>query len=480
MVRDSGDSELELRDYLRVLRRRKGIILLTTVVAVGAALALSYSQTPVYKATAEVLVQPRASEQIFTPEADRQVDSQRAIDTEIKVLESRVIEDAVREQLGRVPNVSASSAGETDVISISVRSTNKEQAASDVNAYAETYIEVRRRQAVDDLLAAGQEVQAKIDDLQRQIALVPPEPLFDGDRQRLEDQRAFYRQQLDQLQVAANVTETGGGQVVTEADTPSSPVEPKPVRNGLIALALGLVLGVGLAFLRDYLDDTIKSKDDLQQAGDGITVIGVIPRVRGWKNQKAPHVVTLAKPSSHPSEAYRTLRTSIQFLGLDKPLRVLQVTSASKEEGKTATIANLAVTLAQAGTQVVLVDCDLRRPRLHEFFGARPEIGFTSVLLGDHTLSEALHSVSEQPNLALLSSGPIPPDPSELLTSPRTAELVGTLGSNCDLVLVDSPPVLPVSDALVLAGLADATLLVASAGQTTRSALSRAIELLRQ
>jgi succinoglycan biosynthesis transport protein ExoP len=479
--------ELELRDYLSVLRRRKGVIGLTVLVVVGVALAFSYLQTPVYEATAEVLVRPRTSEQILAPNADRSqaaADAQRSIDTEIKVLQSRTVKDAVREKLHRAPSISASAAGQTDVISVTARSTNRAQTARDANTYARTYLEVRRNQAVDDFLSAGNEVQAKIVDLQHQIDALPvslrPDPNIDAQRSSLEQQQAYYRQQLDQLQVAAQISQSGGGQVVSSASTPSSPVEPNTIRNVVIALALGLLLGVGLAFLRDYVDDSIRTKEDLERASGGLPVLGLIPAVATWKNQKSAYLVTVTKPTSPAAEAYRTLRTSVQFLGLDRPLRTLVVTSPTKAEGKTTTLANLAVTFAQAGQRVILVDCDLRRPRVHEFFGLTNEVGFTSVLLGTDPLADALQSVEGYPSLGVLASGPPPPDPSELLSSHRTREVIEALQSRSDLVLIDSPPVLPVTDPLVLSGFVDATLLVVSTDQTNKRALHRSVELLSQ
>jgi capsular exopolysaccharide synthesis family protein len=170
----------------------------------------------------------------------------------------------------------------------------------------------------------------------------------------------------------------------------------------------------------------------------------------------------------------------VKFLGLDRPARVIQVTSTSQGEGKTTTIANLAITLAQAGDNVAVVCCDLRRPRVHEFLQCDNAIGLTSVLLGEATTSEALQPVAGTDRLHLLASGPQPPNPSELLSWPRTEEVIRGLLADHDYVLIDSPPTLPVTDALVISRVADATLVVASIGQTKRRQAHRAIELLTQ
>ncbi len=242
----------------------------------------------------------------------------------------------------------------------------------------------------------------------------------------------------------------------------------------------GLLLGIALAFLREDLDDSITSREDLERATGEMPVLGQIPRVPGWRDRKAPYLVTFEAPNSHAAEAYRTLRTSIQFLGVDRTLNSVQVTSAQPGEGKTTTLANLAVAFARAGRSVTVVGCDLRRPRVHEFFGLSNEVGFTSLLLGEVTVSDALQRVPGEANLFVLSAGPPPPNPSELLSSARAREVVASIEKSSDLVLIDSPPVLPVSDALVVSGMVDATLLVASVKASSGRALHRSVEVLHQ
>jgi tyrosine-protein kinase len=160
-------------------------------------------------------------------------------------------------------------------------------------------------------------------------------------------------------------------------------------------------------------------------------------------------------------------------------MRTVQITSPSAAEGKTTTLTNLAVALASAGQRVVMVDCDLRRPRLHQFFRLPNEVGFTSVLLGELPLREAVQQVGKG-DIVMLASGPLPPNPSELLSSQRTVQVLAALQAEADVVLIDSPPVLPVTDAAVLSARVDATLLVTRAGTTTRKQLTRSVELLRQ
>src|SRR5205823_2030092 len=295
----------------------------------------------------------------------------------------------------------------------------------------------------------------------------------------LVSQQALYKNRLGEIQVASTV-QSGGASVVTPASVPTSPVKPKPLRNAVLALFGGVIIGIGLAFLFEYLDDTIKSKADLERAAHGAQTIGMVPFVGGWKTREEPRVVSVTDPGSAAAESYRAVRTSIQFLGLERNLKVFQFTSPQASEGKTTTLANLGVALARAGYRVALVCCDLRRPRIHDFFGLSNAVGFTSVLLGEVPLSVAAQPVPEVDNLSVGASGPLPHNPSELLSSPRAAEVFGALGREYDIVLVDSPPVLPVTDAAVLSAWVDATILVATSGTTTKRGLARAVELLRQ
>lgn len=485
------DAQFNLAEYLRVLQRRKVTILLVTLGLVAAALVASLVQTPVYEGKAEVLLHPR-EQSVFTSESGSSPPV-GTVETELRVLKSDAVRRAVREKLGSLPNVSAARVGETEVMQISALSTMPERAAATANAYASAYVDLRRNQAVSTLLSAGQEVQARIDSiraeidrLDRQIAQAPASERTTVDatlRPRYSNllaQQGVLEQKLDQLQVDTTLR-TGGAELVRAAPVPESPVRPKPLRNGFAATAVGLALGVGLAFLREHLDDSVKTKEDLSRAVAGLPVLGVVPVTKRRESEKERVPFTSLRTGTSPAaEAYRGLRTSVQLQGLDRPIRTIEVTSPMPGEGKTTTVANLGAVLATAGQRVVVVDCDLRRPHLHEVFGRSNDVGFTSVLLGDVALRVAIQKVSSDDSLFLLPSGPIPANHSELLSSKRAAELVFELQSKFDLVLLDTAPVLPVTDSIVLAAWVEATLLVARAGVTTRKQLAEAVEQLKQ
>jgi len=295
-------------------------------------------------------------------------------------------------------------------------------------------------------------------------------------------QYSTYRDKYDQLQVDTSLQHAGAS-LVESASLPGIPVRPTPIRNALLAVLLGLFVGVGLAFLFEYLDDSVKSPDDLERHAPGLPFLGAIPTVSDWRNRDRARAITLEAPHSPASEAYRALRTSVQFVGLRQPLQTLLLTSPMTSEGKTTTIANLAVTLARSGKDVTVVDCDLRRPRLHAFFDVPNEIGFTSVLLGDAPLAAALRIVSAGSGggaLRVLTSGPLPPNPSELLGTNRVTELLTALQAMSDIVLIDSPPLIPVTDALVLSRRVDGVLLVVTSAVTSRRNVTRSVGLLEQ
>jgi non-specific protein-tyrosine kinase len=197
-------------------------------------------------------------------------------------------------------------------------------------------------------------------------------------------------------------------------------------------------------------------------------------------NNRPGALITLTNPRSPISEAYRALRTNIEFSSFEKHLRTLVVTSASPEEGKSTTLANLAVTMAQSGKKVILVDCDLRKPSQHSVFGLRNDRGLTSLMIPDADLAQPPLQATAQEGLQLLTAGPLPPNPSEMLGSRRMEEIIRALKELADVVIFDAPPIIAVTDAAVLATKVDGVLLVVSAGGTKRDHLQKAHALLKK
>lgn len=477
-----GSSGHQVRDYLQLLVRRRWTVVTAVIVVVGVALCSAEAQTSVYRSAAQILVQARTNDSVFSASGTQAVDLSREVRTQIQLVKSQPIRDAVRASIGVAPSVSVAPIGQTDVFTISADSTDPRTAALIANSFATAYVDFQRTQGVNDLVAAATQIQGRIGDLQHQIDALngaPSSAAAQGQLASLIQQQGVFRQRFNQLQVDAAL-KTGSAQLVAAAVTPVTPVSPRPTRDAVIALVVGLMFGCGLALALEYLDDSLKDKDDVDKVAGKLPVLGLIAPVRGWRPDDGASVVSVADPRSPAAESYRALRTSLQFLSLDRSLRVIQVTSPGPEEGKSTIIANLAVALALGGQRVVVVCCDLRRPRIHEFFGLSNDVGLTSVMVGDVSLRGALQSVNASEDLQVLASGPVPPNPAELLGSSRMTEVVTALQSLADVVLLDCPPALLVTDAAVVSARVDATLVVVSAGRTKPHELSRTLELLEQ
>lgn len=261
--------------------------------------------------------------------------------------------------------------------------------------------------------------------------------------------------------------------IVDKAFTPESPTSPDIVRILALALVIGLLVGVGVAILRETLDTSVRTSDDLQDVSDA-PVLGAIPYDSSAGKSPLVTQIGLLAPRT---EAFRVLRTNLQFVDVDASRKVLVITSALPEEGKTTTATNLALTLAIAQHRVVLVEGDLRRPRVAEYMGLPSDVGLTSVMIGRASLSEAVQHTSNK-CLDVLTSGPVPPNPAELLQSRAMADTLTALAGAYDIVVVDAPPLLPITDAAVLASQADGAILVVRAKKATRDQVRQAVERL--
>lgn len=259
--------------------------------------------------------------------------------------------------------------------------------------------------------------------------------------------------------------------VIHPAETPSAPIKPSKVVNVGLGFVLGLLVGVAVVFLRDLLDNTVKLPEDFEALG--VPVLGVVPLD---KRTSMTPVAFRGDPHSARSEAYRQLRTNMQFVDVDNPPRLIAVTSAISGEGKSTTAINLAAALAETGARVCLIDADLRRPTLADSLGLVGDVGLTTALIGRAPIESVMQDAGR--NLSVLTSGPVPPNPSELLISAHASDVIGNVADMFDFTIIDTAPLLPVTDGAEVAALADATLVVARSGKTTREQAARCIEAL--
>ena len=261
--------------------------------------------------------------------------------------------------------------------------------------------------------------------------------------------------------------------VIHPATIPDSPIKPNKVLYIGLGLVIGLLVGLAIVIIRDLLDTTVKGAADFDEVG--VAVLGMVPLDK--RTPRTP-IAFRADPHGTRAEAYRQLRTNLQFVNVDDAPRVIAVTSAVPGEGKSTTALNLAAALAEAGSRVCLIEADLRRPTIAATLGLVPDVGFTTVLIGKIAPEEALQNAGR--NLAVLTCGPVPPNPSELLSSEHARDLIRTLASRVDYTIIDTAPLLPVADGAEVAALADATIVVHHAGKTSKDQVARSVQALHR
>jgi capsular exopolysaccharide synthesis family protein len=471
-----SEQPLDLREYLAVIRARKVTIIVTLVFVIALALAATFRQTPLYRASARLLVKPISSDSFYIAPPN--------LETEAEVFASEPVAVVAQERLESDSSVGALLSGldvepitETEVLVVNYTSPDPEVASDVANAFAFAYIDYKQEQALRELQAAEDAVQKDIDRIRQRLSQTTTDlrqarrsgdrtlvQTLDGERGAQIARLGVMQQSLDDIQPERSV-ETGGGQVIEGASVPGSPFSPNYVRNASFGAFLGLLLGIGLAFLRDRLDDRFRSRKDLERAL-GAPVLATVPR---FDRSKVGSLAVVDSPQGAASEAYRTLRTNVQFLAAQHGTKSILITSPSPGEGKTITCANLGVALAQAGLRVIVVSADLRRPMIEQVLAIPNDTGLSLWLIGrepdpwDHLERPGIA------NLRALPSGPIPPNPAELLASERFRSLADLLEENSDVVLYDSPPTLGLADSVNIAARAQGTILVVDAGATGRS-----------
>lgn len=421
--------EHELRRHLTVLRRRAGWIVLSVVLSLAAAVAVTATMTPYYAAQIRLFVAVQQGSVDVGNAYQGGLLSQQRVASYAELVASSAVTSEVIDQLD-LPytgaelqeRITAQPVPNTVLIDIAVTDESPELA----------------RRIAD------------------QIALV-----FSAHVQQLEapsvgDESLISVRVPDRAQVAA------------------APVSPQPVRNIAVAALLGLVAGVAIAFLRQALETSISSPEQLT----GVTGSPSLGSVQQDREAKRRPLIVDDDPYSLRAESFRQLRTHLQFVDIDQPPRSILITSARAEEGKSTTACNLAISIAQSGISVCLVEADLRRPNVSRYLGLEGGAGLTSVLVGHAMLDEVIQPW-QGGLLDVLTAGPIPPNPAELLGSSAMRDLMGQLEAQYDLVLIDSSPVLPVTDSVILSTLTSGTILIVRAGRTRQDEVRRAAAQLR-
>jgi polysaccharide biosynthesis transport protein len=462
-----------LLDYLLVLRRWKWTFLYVVALVPAVAVFVSLREPPAHEASAKVLISRQNVTQSATGLAVAYVDPERSAETEAEL--ARVPEVARRAiAAGRVRNLtpskllessSVSASGSSDFLTFSVTQRDPGIAKRLATAYARAFTEYRHDLDTAELERTQKAVRERMERLE--TAGLKGSALYRGLAQN--------ERQL----TAIGALQTPTAVVVDEPDR-TTKVGPQIVRNGTIGLALGLVLGLIFAFLRDALDTRVRSVDTIRNRL-GLGLLGVLP-APARKLQKKDRLAMMAEPRSHDAELFRSLRASLDFANADCQAKTIMLTSAVGGEGKSTTVANLAVALARAGRRVVLIDFDLRGPYLHRLFNLDGRPGLIDVELGDAELEDALQHVSltervEDGNLPIRREGKLEVLPAgHTLEDPDGAEvgvtrIVERLRDRADVVLIDAAPLLPVGDAIALTAYVDAVILVVRLNALRSSAL---------
>ena len=320
-----------LRTYFVVLRRRKWWVIALAVLGLAGSLALSLRQTKQYSATAQLLVQ--SSGQGFSLGGAPQQVTTTDVQTDLQLATAAPVITLVIGKLGNAPAISASEVAQTNVIALTAISASPARAAIIANAYARAFVEQTQKTAIKNLTTALTTLHQQINALDRQIRSLQRGASSATQVSALINQQAVLKEEVAQLQVNG-ATATSGVEFVTPAHAPASPSSPKPAQDALLGLAAGLILGLGAAFLRDSLDDTLTSKEAAERSG-GAPAIAMVPMVNSWRKRNRAVVASSAEPTSPAAEAYRSLRTSLQFARQAHELRTLLVTSPAAAEGKT-------------------------------------------------------------------------------------------------------------------------------------------------
>jgi capsular exopolysaccharide synthesis family protein len=419
---------LNLQEFVKLLRTRWVIICVTIAVAVLGAGAITLLTTPRYEASTRLFVSTASSTSV-SDIYQGNLFSQQRVASYTQLLTGETLAQRTIAKLGLnmsakelQQNVKASAKIDTVLIDVEVRDESPVRARDIADALSDEFVVMVR-----------------------------------------------------ELETPGDGTMPNARVVVEQrASIPEEPVSPKTALNLLIGLALGVLLGICLGFLRDRLDNTVKERQTLE-AITGVGLVGSIPLDKVRRKEPA---ISFDSDKSGIAEAFRKLRTNLQFLAVDDPPRVIVVTSSMPNEGKSTTAINIALALAEGDQNVVLVDGDLRRPRLDKYLNLIGRVGFSTVLAGRASLDEVLQK-TRFPRFTVLTSGAVPPNPSELLGSLAAQKVLRELRSQFDYVIVDSSPLLAVTDAAILAADADGVLLVARFGETKREQLAHAVRHLK-
>lgn len=476
---------LDLREYMAIIWRRKWFVILPVVIiTTGAYIGTSLFSTPKYQSTAELL-QRRSGldramlgteffQQSYTPERELQTTSELLKSPQV----ASAVSTSIGERLGSRNPISMLSVEvnpKTDILGITITDTDAQLASDIANSFAAEFINWRREVDQEVLRAA------RIP-LETQVLSMPPEQQESANYKVLRDK-------LETLKLIESM-QTGNLEIVKPAMAGASPVSPKPMRTSLFAFIASLALGVGLIFVAENFDTKVRSADEINK-GLQQPILASVPKM---STSISGSLETISNPSGASSESFRLLKTNIGYIEPDREIKTIMITSAQPSEGKTTTIVNLAVTMARAGQRVIIIDGDMRRPKVHDYMKLDNTVGLTNVMAGNCTLRESLQMIEAQ-DLAISSGGentmagfkaasmngvkpifcatvgPLPPNPGELISSEKFSSLIAEAREHADIVLVDAPPLGTVGDAASMASKVDGVIVIVRLAETSKKSI---------
>ncbi len=477
-----------LMDYAYLLWHWAWLILLAGVLAGGLAYFASKSTTPVYQTTTLLLVSnPPATSSI---DSTSMIPSNTMTETYSQMLTNTPVLAKVITDLGLTIDTETLKGAidvqvilNTQIVSVAVSDTSPTRAAAIANDIGQVFSDRIRQLQSDRYASTLAGLQKQVDDMSKQIDDTNASLTQETDpaqKLQLDSRLTQYRQiysnlvtNYEQVRLAEAQTSTSVAQA-EPAQIPTSPISPKTTQNTLLAVVFGMLLAVGVVFGIDSLDDTIKNPEEIRQKF-GLPILGVIAQHKQLEGKP----ITQEQPRSPVAESFRTLRTNITYAAVDKPLRWIMVTSPTPMDGKTTVCANLGVVFAQGGKKAVIVDGDLRRPMESKRFGLENTSGLSELFLGTLDSVNGSAQATGVAGLKVITSGALPPNPAELMASKKMLEILTLLTAENDLVLVDTPPALSVTDATALAPGMDGVILVAKPGMTKLAAFKQTLEQLQ-
>jgi non-specific protein-tyrosine kinase len=493
--------ELELRQVLNIARRRAWMVILVMIVAGASAYVFASQQDKQYAASATLYVLP--SQNSGSNEFSALQASRSLADTYRQLIETGPVMDRVISELDlplEAPElnekVSASIVGDTQLINVRVEDTSAERAAEIATTIVEQfqqYIDEGIDRRIEESRAGIDEQVAQIEDRRAEI-VASIDDLENGENsdsdavqakiEQLRDELSRVEQSLTDLRVPALTVNTdiraqsAPVEVADPARVPNEPFAPRPLFSTALGLFIGLLIGIALVALIEFLDNTVKPQHNVQ-AITGAPVLASVAQVTKLP-PGAGQVYTMSQPRSSAAEALRLLRTNLEFASASGPISSLTITSPGPGEGKSTIAANLGVVMAQSDVQTVIVDADLRRPTQNRVFGVPNDKGLTTLLTHPDEEWKSVARKVALPGLWLIPSGPLPPNPSDLVSSDRFEKLLQKIQKDVDLIIVDSPPVLSASDSLSVAAHTDGAMLVIQSHKTRTDAVRHAASSIHQ